>query len=122
MITYVHDIGDIFVSLLKGFVILGQDTASHTAFPVLLLVWIFTRCMVLPYYTWQVFQMTIVGEILPEKVPAHFICIVVLELIALLLIQIHHLVWFVKLVQIFLDQSYVSKSTTSVKVDSEKKT
>jgi len=111
VLTYLHDFGDVFVSLLKGFVVLGADQASQIALPILLVVWFYTRCIVLPLYIWEIVQLALSGSILSKEVPSHFIAIVYLDLVALALTQLYHFAWFYQLLSIFTSESYKCSKT-----------
>ena len=97
---------DIFVSLLKGFVVLGVDAASKVIIHILLVVWCYTRCVILSNYIWEIASMALSGSILAENVPNYFIGIVYMDLGILALVTLGHYSWFYSLLKITMLEGY----------------
>ena len=81
-------------------------------FTPVLLTWFFTRCVVLPFYIWKIFNIALTNQ-------SDFMNIVYVFLFAIVVMQIYHFQWFFKLIKMFQNGSYLAKDI--VKKDSKTK-
>jgi len=89
VLAWLHDIADIFANITRLFNILDWQITGVVTFIVVMIVWAYTRLMILPTYIFY-----IVTEFrFPEPV-AHFQNFVWIELVFLMTMQCLHILWF----------------------------
>ena len=114
VLVYLHDFGDVFISLLKASIALKWNGASNVCFPLVLLSWLGTRCLILYWYIWDYCLLTKnITEFPASKTDLNskYENLKMCCLIALTLIQISHIIWFFKLMLMYCRGSYLDKKT-----------